>query len=285
MKVLVFFLSHNGVVKNIEKISNNILTASFNSCSNCANFYPSFDIKNAVEGYEFVDKVVNIVHPDFVVFSDETLVRETASYYAGKKELGLISHSTRIYIKEGKLIGTVPGWENLEAEVYSLSTPPLMILKSNEQVSLKNDETAQKVEISHANSIIFVSREAKIENPLKNARVVFGIGRGVKKTLLPRIKTLAQRLGAEIGCTRPVADMGILPLNSVIGDSGISINPEIYVAFGISGALQHLSGVNAKYIIAINSDPNAPIFAKSMLPINMKVEDALPEIEKWIKNI
>ena len=284
MRILVFFNKNNGLIESAKSISNDIVTASFSKCKDCANYIPSLDIDTSIEGYEFIRSVSKEVNVDFIMFTDETLIKESAAYFAGKEQLGLISHSTRIYIKYDEIIGLVPGWENLEAEVYATSRPALMILKSSENVEYRTASKPKTIEIHRANNISLTKRTEKKTNPLQNARIVIGIGRGVKKSQIPKIETLAKELNAEIGCTRPVADMGLLPLNKVIGDSGISVNPEIYIALGISGAIQHLSGINAKYIIAINSDPSAPIFTKCTLPLNAKVEDALPEIEQWIKN-
>ena len=284
MKILAFFNKNNGVIESAKSVSNDIVTASFSKCKDCANFIPSLDIQTPIEGYEFINSVSKEVDADLIIFADETLIRESAAYFAGRKQLGLISHSTRIYIKDDKIIGLVPGWGNLEAEVYATSRPALMILKSNESIEYRSESEPKMIEVRRSDDMHLIERSEKEANPLQNARIVIGIGRGVKRLQIPKIEHLAKELNAEIGCTRPVADMGLLPLNRVIGDSGISISPEIYIALGISGAIQHLSGVNAKYMIAINSDPSAPIFAKCTLPINAKVEDALPEIEQWIKN-
>ena len=285
MKILAFFNKNNGVIESAKSVSNDIVTASFSKCKDCADFIPSLDIQTPIEGYEFINSVSKEVDADLILFADETLIRESAAYFAGRKQLGLISHSTRIYIKDDKIIGLVPGWENLEAEVYATSRPALMILKSNESIEYRSESEPKMIEVHRPDAMHLIERSEKETNPLQSARIVIGIGRGVKRLQIPKVEHLAKELNAEIGCTRPVADMGLLPLNRVIGDSGISVNPEIYIALGISGAIQHLSGVNAKYVIAINSDPSAPIFAKCTLPINAKVEDALPEIEQWIKNI
>ena len=284
MKILAFFNKNNGVIESAKSVSNDIVTASFSKCKDCANFIPSLDIQTPIEGYEFINSVSKEVDADLIIFADEILIRESAAYFAGRKQLGLISHSTRIYIKDDKIIGLVPGWENLEAEVYATSRPALMILKSNESIEYRSESEPKMIEVRRPDAMHLIERSEKETNPLQSARIVIGIGRGVKKSQISKIEHLAKELNAEIGCTRPVADMGLLSLNRVIGDSGISISPEIYIALGISGAIQHLSGVNAKYMIAINSDPSAPIFAKCTLPINAKVEDALPEIEQWIKN-
>jgi electron transfer flavoprotein alpha subunit len=88
------------------------------------------------------------------------------------------------------------------------------------------------------------------------------VGRGIKeKDNLPMIEELAQALGAEVAASRPICDNGWLPMERQVGSSGQTVSPKVYVAVGISGAIQHLVGMKgAKTIVAINKDPEAPIF-------------------------
>ncbi len=98
---------------------------------------------------------------------------------------------------------------------------------------------------------------------LKNANIVFGLGRGVrKKSDLELVKKIANKYNAVIAGSRGLVEKGFIEPECQIGQSGISIAPDIYVAIGISGSSQHIAGVkNTKKIIAINSDPDAPIFS------------------------
>ncbi len=97
---------------------------------------------------------------------------------------------------------------------------------------------------------------------LTKADIIVGVGRGIKKEEnLQLIHDLAEALGAEIGASRPVVDNGWLERERQIGSSGQNVQPKLYVACGISGAIQHIVGMKgAQCIVAINSDPNAPIF-------------------------
>ncbi len=283
MKILCFVNKFNGIVERVKKLSDDITIASFNPSSLFADFVPSDVIEEPFEGAAFIEKVKNLADPDLVIFSDETLIKESASVFAGRNNLGLISHSSDIYMKDGKIIGRVPGWENLSAEVYSL-TLPLIVLKGVENINLP-ERVHREVDISGTESrASLIKTEKREKNPLEDARVIVGVGRGVKAGVIKEVQEFAKKINAEIGCTRPIADMGLLPNFRMIGDSGISVHPEIYIALGISGAIQHLSGVNAKYIIAVNTDPRAPIFTRSALSINKSVEETLPEVEKWLKN-
>ncbi len=98
---------------------------------------------------------------------------------------------------------------------------------------------------------------------ISKAEFIFSVGRGIQdKDALPRFATLADRMGATFGCSRPIVDSGWLPKPHQVGQSGkVASNCKLYVALGISGAVQHLFGMkHIDTIIAVNTDPNAPIF-------------------------
>ncbi|MCD6431415.1 electron transfer flavoprotein subunit alpha/FixB family protein [Candidatus Bathyarchaeota archaeon] len=95
------------------------------------------------------------------------------------------------------------------------------------------------------------------------ADVLVGIGRGIKdEKNLPMMEELAKALGGVLACSRPIVDKGWLPSDRQVGTSGKTVKPKLYIAVGISGAFQHVLGMkNSDLIIAINKDPNAPIFS------------------------
>ena len=96
---------------------------------------------------------------------------------------------------------------------------------------------------------------------LGSAQVIVSVGRGIKEeTNLPLIKELASALGAEIAASRPICDNGWLPMERQVGSSGQTVAPKLYLAVGISGAIQHLVGIKgSQCVVAINKDPHAPI--------------------------
>ncbi|HSL22329.1 MAG TPA: electron transfer flavoprotein subunit alpha/FixB family protein [Vicinamibacterales bacterium] len=105
-------------------------------------------------------------------------------------------------------------------------------------------------------------KEAKQAVDLSQAQRIVAVGRGIKGPEgLPMVQELAAALGAELAASRPICDAGWLPIERQVGSSGQTVAPKLYLALGISGAIQHLVGMKgSKTVVAINKDPDAPIF-------------------------
>ena len=116
--------------------------------------------------------------------------------------------------------------------------------------------------------------------PLTEAELVVSAGRGLKgPENWMMIEELAEVLGAGTACSKPVSDIGWRPHSEHVGQTGIAINPELYIAIGISGAIQHLAGVNAsKNIVVINTDPEAPFFKAADYGIIGDAFDVVPKL-------
>src|SRR5207244_12119058 len=97
---------------------------------------------------------------------------------------------------------------------------------------------------------------------LTQAEIIVSVGRGIKEQKnIELAKALADALGGEIAASRPICDSGWLPMDRQIGSSGQTVSPKLYLAVGISGAIQHIVGMKgSKIVVAINKDPEAPIF-------------------------
>lgn len=121
--------------------------------------------------------------------------------------------------------------------------------------------------------------------PLPEADLVVSAGRGLKgPDHWEIVEELADALGAATACSRPVADIGWRPHHEHVGQTGIAIRPNLYIAAGISGAIQHLAGVNgSKTIVVINTDPEAPFFKAADYGINGDAFEVLPRLTEAVK--
>ena len=121
--------------------------------------------------------------------------------------------------------------------------------------------------------------------PLPDAALVVGAGRGLKDpgnwTI---VEDLAKALGAATACSKPVSDLNWRPHHEHVGQTGVKISPNLYIACGISGAIQHLAGVNgSRIVVVINNDPEAPFFKHADYGIVGDVNDILPRLTKKLQ--
>lgn len=146
----------------------------------------------------------------------------------------------------------------------------------------------ENIELSEASTQVnVVERNSNTDKvPLTEADKVVSGGMGLKGPENWQLITdLAEAMNAAAACSRPVSDNGWRPHNEHVGQTGIQIAPELYVAIGISGAIQHLGGVNrSKYIIAINKDADAPIFKAADFGMVGDLFEIVPKLTEEVKN-
>ena len=131
--------------------------------------------------------------------------------------------------------------------------------RSCETISERFDFPAEKIRTKR---LAFRADEFDESLNIADAEVIVCVGNGLKGAdALPRYRELAELLGGKLGCTRPVFDRGVLPYKLVIGQSGVVVKPKLYIAFGVSGAVNHVTGItDSDTIVAVNRDPEAAIF-------------------------
>jgi electron transfer flavoprotein alpha subunit len=176
----------------------------------------------------------------------------------------------------------------------SVSTAVSVYTVTPNAFGIKNDSNEAEVqafasEIGTARESVtgFDTASADGQVPLPEAELVVSAGRGLKG---PEnwgiVEDLAKALGATTACSRPVSDIGWRPHHEHVGQTGITIRPNLYVAAGISGAIQHLAGVNqSKTIVVINTDPEAPFFKAADYGIVGDAFEVLPKLTAAAKEL
>ncbi len=174
----------------------------------------------------------------------------------------------------------------------ALNTPFKVIgLNPNAYTVKEGEGSAQIVSVTAASPTpkvkVMSTKTASGEIPLTEAELVVSGGRGLKgPENWGMIEELAHLLGAATACSRPVADAHWRPHNEHVGQTGIAIAPNLYIAIGISGAIQHLAGVNrSKVIVVINKDPEAPFFKAADYGIVGDAFDVVPKMIEAVKKL
>lgn len=240
-----------------------------------------------------VAQAVAAENADVVIFVHDFTGKAVASRLAARLKAGIVAGvTTNPEINGGSFTVSKNVFSGKAAATYSVNSAKkvLTILASSFPIELK-DNTAEvadfAVNLDNVNSPIKVKevKQNTSELSLTDAEIVVSAGRGLKG---PEnwgiIEELAKTLGAATACSRPVADMHWRPHHEHVGQTGVAIRPNLYFAIGISGAIQHLAGVNgSKTIVAINSDKEAPFFKAADYGIVGDAFDVVPKLIQAIK--
>ena len=187
-------------------------------------------------------------------------------------------------VKRGVFSGKAFAYTSLTKDVKVLALTP----NSFDLVKESPGASIEALEVSAAASKITIERTEKASGkiPLTEAEIVVSAGRGMKgPENWNMVEELAGLMGAATACSKPVSDMGWRPHSEHVGQTGITIKPNLYVAIGISGAIQHLAGVSSsKTIVAINKDPEAPFFKAADYGIVGDAFEILPKLIQALKN-
>lgn len=225
-----------------------------------------------------------------IVFSHDFTGKSVAGIVSAKLNAGLVSGTISLPNLDGGFSVKKNVFSGKAIATYEITTDVKIISLLPNSVPLIQANKTCSVELfnpSIEDSRIRI-KEQKVKSgdviPLPEAELVVSAGRGMKgPEHWGMIEELANELGATTACSRPVADIGWRPHHEHVGQTGVAIRPNLYIAIGISGAIQHLAGVNgSKVIVVINKDPEAPFFKAADYGI---VGDAFEVVPKLIEAV
>jgi electron transfer flavoprotein alpha subunit len=218
--------------------------------------------------------VIERLNPRLVVFSHTYQTRDFAPRLAASLARSFVPDCIGFRAEGGEIVFTRQVFQGkINTDVRASGSSPIMAAfqtgsyRADLAESGSSPAPIKSLDISLADVNVRTKPEAKFQQAkqavdLTQAPLIVAVGRGIKgQENIPLVQELAAALGAEIAASRPICDNEWLPMDRQIGSSGQTVAPKLYLAVGISGAIQHVVGMkNSQTIVAINKDPEAPIF-------------------------
>jgi electron transfer flavoprotein alpha subunit len=223
------------------------------------------------DGYSAaLEQLIRAVQPTYVVLPHTYQVRDFAPKLATRFSQVLVSDVIDVRVENGAVIATRQLFQGkMNADVHFKGAAPYFL--SVQAGAYRADALKAGDAPTEAFTVDVPEPRTKPQPPFREAQravdltaaeLIVSVGRGIKEQEnISMVQDLATALGAELAASRPICDNGWLPMERQVGSSGQTVAPKVYLAIGISGAIQHLVGMKgAKTIVAINKDPEAPIF-------------------------
>ncbi len=230
---------------------------------------------------------------DTVLFAASVLSADAAAALAARLDAGLNWDLTDLVVEDGKLVGKRPALgDSVYVDVGWTSEPRLALIRSGTFEPQESGGTAEVArfearlqDFSLAAEMTEQAHEESEGPSIEDADVIVAGGRGLgSPENFALVEELAKALGGAVAATRAVVDAGWYPYATQVGQTGKSVSPKLYIACGISGAIQHKVGMqSSSLIVAINKDPNAPIFEFADLGVVGDLHEIVPKLTELVK--
>ncbi len=239
-------------------------------------------------------EVIQKAQPAVVLFGATGFGKELGASVGARLDLGLITDCISFAVDGGALVMKRPVYAGKAvATVKPKSLPVMVSIRPNIFAPAEEGSASAPIEqvdftapTPRAKVIEKVKKEA-VAVDLAEAKIVISGGRGVKSAEgFEPIKQMANTLGAAVGASRAAVDAGWIDYSTQVGQTGKTVAPQLYIALGISGAIQHLAGMSSsKVIVAVNKDPDAPIFKVADYGIVGDLFDVVPVLNEEFKKV
>ena len=256
---------------------------------------PSYDEFIAEPQAATLAHLIETEKPDVVLFPSTFAARDVQARLVGKLGLGVIANATNIDFEGDELRVTVPyGADTIGSITLDGSGPAIVQIRPKSFTAEAVGGSAEirpvtiAVQASACRVRVLENVEQASEGPnLEEASIIVSGGRGIGKAEnFALIEALAKQLGGAVGASRAVVDAGWIPYSHQVGQTGKTVKPDLYVACGISGAIQHIAGMGgSKRIIAVNSDPEAPIFEHADLGVVGDAQIVVPKLTEALSRL
>jgi electron transfer flavoprotein alpha subunit len=230
---------------------------------------------------------------DTVLFAATVLSADLAAGLAARLDAGLNWDLTDLETQDGKLVGKRPALgDSVYVDVGWTSEPRLALIRSGtfEPVESGGEAEVSRFEsrlqdFSLAATMLEQAHEESEGPSIEDADVIVAGGRGLgSPENFALVEDLAKALGGAVAATRAVVDAGWYPYAAQVGQTGKTVSPKLYIAAGISGAIQHKVGMQSSgVIVAINKDPNAPIFEYADLGVVGDLHEIIPKLTELVR--
>jgi electron transfer flavoprotein alpha subunit len=253
--------------------------------------------ENSEVTIQAVETLVQKLQPQTIIFIDKTSSREIAPRLAYRLKTGCVLDCVEIGVEKntGRLLLTKPIYGGKAVALFSASQTPVVVIlrtrtidpaESDQNLPTNIENLALSLDSSRVRTRIIerVLEQSEGAN-LEDATTIISGGRGMGgPEPFQVLEHLAHLLKGSIGASRAACDLGWVPASWQIGQTGKKVAPQLYLAIGISGASQHLVGIaGAKHIVAINTDPNAPIFKVAELGVVEDYKNVVPHLIAEVK--
>ena len=250
----------------------------------------------SADGYsEAVKQIIDQENPTYVLFGHTYQVRDYVPRLSAKLNKPFLVDNITIRIENGQPIFTKQMFNaKLSADVEANGSGPFLVSFQSAAFSMDaaaaGSASIRESTVQLDTAMIRTKSEPPFQEEaggvdLTSADIIVSIGRGIgKEENIPLAVELSKALGGELAASRPVVDSGWLPSAHQIGSSGQSVSPKLYLALGISGAIQHVVGMKgSKNIVTINKDPDAPIFEISDYGVVADILEIIPKLTEAIQ--
>jgi electron transfer flavoprotein alpha subunit len=239
-----------------------------------------------------IAEVAQSVSADLIIFSNNVDGKAIAPRLSVRLKAGLVTGAVALPETASGFVVKKNVFSGKAFANVAINTPVRIIALNPNAYKIESGQgTAEVVSfnatIDAPRVKVIATNKASGEVPLTEAEVVVSAGRGLKgPENWAMVEELAHTLHAALACSRPVADAHWRPHNEHVGQTGIAIAPNLYIAIGISGAIQHLAGVNrSKCIVVINKDPEAPFFKAADYGIVGDAFEVVPKFTAAVKKL